>query len=251
MPVTDLCVPGSNFRSNKWVARYKSWNRTPSYPSVPKEELPVNGYEDRQETATQGDFGGAYYLYPGGPPVTVLGPGYVIWSLQDIRGSYDALHTESGFDDWAGVVSDQTLLKALSKVADLKANLAVSAAEAKKTSDMIVDRATRILNAARAFRRGNFRKVASLLNLSPRTVHKTWLEYKYGWMPFLLEVKGAAEFFAQQSLGGRPPRFSVQAKDSQLFKFTKSTEYSPFGGGASSSYTQTLRGTYTVRKKLW
>lgn len=105
-------------------------------------------------------------------------------------------------------INDATV-KALMKIADTKANVLVALKEASKTSDLILDRAKRIHDAYVSFRRGNLKKVAYHLGLTKATVHKTWLEYKYGWTPLLLEVKGAAELYAQKDLGGRPQRFTV------------------------------------------
>jgi hypothetical protein len=106
------------------------------------------------------------------------------------------------YADWNAQAND-VLLKALVKLSDQKINLALALAEASKTSDLILGTARRIDGAIRALRRGNFREVARQLNISPRAVHKTWLEYKYGWMPLLMDVQGAAEFFAQSALPQR------------------------------------------------
>jgi hypothetical protein len=98
---------------------------------------------------------------------------------------------------------------------DAKVNVAVAYAEASKTSDLILDTARRVDKAYRAFRKGDLRGIAQNLNITPKRLHKSWLEYKYGWMPLLMDVKGAAEYFAQQHLT-RPLRFTVRASESFL-----------------------------------
>lgn len=222
---------------------------TPNYSTLPKEDRPVNAYLDRREVAQVEYYNGGYY-FSSGAPTYVAAPGWNTYTMTNIRADFYSLYSASSFDAFAARVSNDAMVELLGKVADLKVNLAVSAAEARKTSDMVVDRITRIYNAMRAFKRGNLRKVAKLLGLTPGTSHKTWLEYKYGWMPFLLEVKGAAELFAQQTLGGRPPRYSVQVKKSSEFLFTVRTTYNAYGGG-TSYYDKTLKGSYTTRKKIW
>jgi hypothetical protein len=160
----------------------------------------------------------------------------------------------SGFDSAATKVFNDTLVSLLGDIADVKTNLAVTYAEAAKTSDMILSTAKRFERAYRAFRKGNFKAVARELNLRSGTVHKTWLEYKYGWTPLLMEVKGSAEFFAQQTLGGRPPRFVVQKKGKfpkPLGSGNKLTYAPAYGGTGSGSYEWKLQCDYRCRQKLW
>jgi hypothetical protein len=106
------------------------------------------------------------------------------------------------------------------KVSDMKVNLAVMFAEKAKTSDLILSTANRMYRAMSSFRRGNFKGVAENLGLTPKTVHKTWLEYKYGWTPLLYEVVGAAELMAQRVVP-RAPRFSVSSRISDPKEWTQ------------------------------
>jgi hypothetical protein len=98
-------------------------------------------------------------------------------------------------------LENEALTKALLSLSDAKVNLPVAIAEAAKTIDLITGTASRVYSAYRNFRRGRFKGVAKDLGISPSVVHKTWLEYKYGWMPLLMDVKKTAEFVAQQSVG--------------------------------------------------
>lgn len=201
---------GTNvFRASTGRRRKRTWDNTVDYSTKPRDQLPINTYTDEQYELRQ--------------PQMVL---------EEIRSLSTGALVSRTFDgrEWAGLESlitdyaaiananlrsessqiNETALKALVKTADAKSNMAVAFAEASKTADMVLGTATRVYGAYRSFRKGNFGKVADILNLPPGRVHKTWLEYKYGWMPLLQDVKGTAEFFAQRNFG-RPQRFSVDA----------------------------------------
>lgn len=195
-------------RCQKTDCRKRSWANTLNYWSSDRKNLPINSYVDEQWSISQPVMV-KVETYSGSTLTARSWDGRDHVGLEQLIVDYAAI-ANSRVRSEATQIND-TALKALVKIADAKVNIAVSLKEASKTSDLILDRANRIYRAYRSFRRGNFRDVARNLNLTPKTVHKTWLEYKYGWTPLLMEVKGAAEFFAQQSLGGRPPRFSVSA----------------------------------------
>jgi len=191
-----------------WQSRDRSWVRTVGYPNV---ALPINPYTDSRISLKQVPVKAERtdYSLDGTSTSRVLEwiSGYDLTALRnkhnEIANLINARHrTDSS-------MLNEAQLKALGKIADAKTNLAVMFAEKAKTSDLILGKANQIYRAYRSFRRGNLRQVARTLNISPRSVHKTWLEYKYGWMPLLMDVKNSAEFFAQQTLGGRPPRFTV------------------------------------------
>jgi hypothetical protein len=191
--------------------RHRTGSVTPHFRSIPRADLPIQSYFDHQYTLAQPNLVHSILRDWNG---VVIGHTH--------GGDFDVPSAESEYTAMVARAADtmrslpdainEATLKCLLKIADAKVNVAVALAEAKKTSDHILDTAKRVSNAYRAFRRGNFRQVAAELHVSPKTVHKSWLEYKYGWMPLLMDVKGTAEFFAQHTLGGRPPRFSVYGK---------------------------------------
>lgn len=77
------------------------------------------------------------------------------------------------------------------------------------------------------------------------------MEYKYGWTPLLMEVKGAAEFLAQQHVT-RPPRFKVHASERRDYPKTQTTNFVPWGGTiANAQYVETLVATNTATVKIW
>lgn len=85
------------------------------------------------------------------------------------------------------------------KVLDQDFNAPIFIAEGRKTVDLIVDRARSLSRAYSAFRKGKPEQVRRALGLNPGKSHRTWLEYKYGWMPVLMDIHGAAKTLATLS----------------------------------------------------
>ncbi len=253
MPTSHLETPSLVVKATRFDYRDRSWTNTPGYYALPRDQRPVNAYNDTTFFITQQSGQGAWhYPLPSGTSLYDLLPGPPLIG-NDIYSRFSTCwSTESDFVPMANRVFDQTTLKLLGDVADMKTNLGVMYAEARKTSDLILSSAHRIYDAYASFRRGNFRRAANDLNIRKPRFHKNWLEYKYGWMPLLQDVKLSAEFFAQQTLGGRPPRFSVQRKGSETTEWSKTTTYAPaYGGGSTSgTWTESLLGKYTCRQKL-
>lgn len=218
MPTIDLINPPASGKDPKAERFYKTWTRTPNFASIAKWDLPINYYNTSKSSWVQPKWLGRISQWTGGAVTygTLGGAydSYLITNGQGLGIPAGIVYNPSRMNfvaKYADPLRNELLVKALNKIANTKANLAVTLAEARKTSDLILGTANRLYRAYRSFRRGNFREVARVLNLSPKTVHKTWLEYKYGWTPLVLEVKGAAEFLAQQHLGGRPIRFYAKA----------------------------------------
>lgn len=229
--------------------RDRSWEQTPNYSSTPKDQLPVNPYSDYRGNLNQ-DFwnGRSYYLNGSGPFITT--PPQWEW---DGTTKYNI---GKGFRDKAlstglSALINECTVKLLVKTADQKANIAVMLKEASKTSDLILGKARQIDRAYRAFRRGRLKEVARILNIGPTRVHKTWLEYKYGWMPLMYDAKNAAEFFAQQAMGRRPSYYVKQSvKNSFVYdEVVMQTEY-----GMTQPLVPSKRHCkvdVTVKQKIW
>lgn len=227
--------------------RARTWTNTPGYSTAQRDTLPINSYTDPRRWYEQ--FAAPFYRVSKSTGATSE---YAYWAYTLL-----GLHDQHAYG-WSildkpvvdpSVLRNEALLKALVKIADAKTNIPVLYAEAAKTSDLILGKANQIYRAYRAFRRGNLREVARTLNISPRNVHKTWLEYKYGWMPVLMDVKNSAEFLAQQSLGGRPPRFVVSASASASSQKTV-IEPNPSQGPGSYNY-RVASGERRVKVKIW
>lgn len=257
MPSENIWRPDPSTMTSSGYHRIRDWVRTPGYRTVPKEDLPVNGYHDLVTRPSVNFWGGTTEVRISNGDIThAVAPRYLM-NLGDAEARAYATNTRWQTDPSQNVTgrigdaNNAALVRALGKASDAKVNIAVSLAEASKTSDMILDTARRIDRAYRAFRRGNLREVARQLNLTPRTSHKNWLAYKYGWTPLLLEVKGAAEFFAQQHVG-RPVRFSVRAMQPVEFSWSLTTMYVPYGGTTPNyARSETLTGSYVRKVKMW
>lgn len=230
--------------------RVRTWVVTPNFGSLPKDQKPVNRYDDMLRWADQTAYA-AYNIRKSNGVKS-----YVVPSGPYFTGSQLELNQNTHFGvNSEGVKSiaqneNGSMLKTLGKVSEAKVNVAVSLAEASKTSDLILGTARRIDQAYRAFRRGNLKKVAQILNLSPGRVHKTWLEYKYGWTPLLMEVKGAAEFFAQQHVG-RPVRFVVSAVETRSGSHSSVQTYTPYGGAPLATISHHTTWETKAKTKMW
>jgi hypothetical protein len=178
---------------------------------------------------------------------------------------FDSALAETDAVENGAAAYSELKLRTLGKLSDFKSNVVVSLAEARKTSVMIESAAERLVSSYRAFRRGNFKAVAEILNLKRGTVHKNWLEYRYGWLPFMSDVKGQAEFFSQQwALGGRPPRFVVSASTDHKSKedpkegvvsnewfYDFSRHFVPYGGAGDAYLDEFISHRQKQRLKVW
>jgi len=245
--------PGSGGLSSPEASgRERTWNNTPNFGALPKDQKPVNGYQDKQYRVRQNLYTASLTTYGGSGSIPSTS---VVYSGYDPNGLLCSL-CESRSDSRLNLTSviettlNNATVKALVKMADAKVNVAVAYAEASKTSDLILDTARRIDRAYRAFRKGDLRGIAQNLNITPKRLHKSWLEYKYGWMPLLMDVKGAAEFFAQQHVI-RPPRFNVSA--SELFAKNDHWQeaFEPYGGGSPAMQQHSTSCVVKVKVKIW
>lgn len=248
-PLTTITYPGTSFIV-MYTDGYKSWSRTPGYGSIAGWDLPVNPYSHSRWTGTGCQPVYATNVRKSDGFVSQSGPyGITGVAAHSHDLIFDDLVNSSGIQSEVSV-RNELIINALIKASDMKINLAVSLAESAKTAELILGKARQISSAYFALRRGDLRKVASLLNITPSKIHRNWLEYKYGWMPLLMDVKGAAEHLARQNLGPRLPRFSVSS--------SKTVESSPkrviatsYSTGAVG--TETWSVSYQRRQsiKLW
>lgn len=232
-------------------SRLRGWVRTQGFNSIPVPDRPINSYSDFQVKGTANSLDSIRVNNATGQPSVYrrigFNPGTANFSAFMYLDSAPPHRSDAS-------LLNETLLKALVKVSDAKTNLPVMFAEKAKTSSLIYDSASRIYRAMRHFRRGNFKGVADELNISPSKVHKTWLEYKYGWTPLLMDVKNSAEFFAQQISEQRLSEFSVSSNTVESISY----EGLPTGGfnrmGFDANF-ETIRywseQEKSCRVKLW
>lgn len=107
---------------------------------------------------------------------------------------------------WNGLHADANA-RALDRIRSTQAGIAETIVEARKTRDMLVGTASRMLKALDAVRRRRFREAAEHLGMGeippgirrrkPPKVSKSkylsdnWLAYRYGWMPLYITVAEA------------------------------------------------------------
>ena len=245
--------PAAAFATPRTTAsgRERVWNNTENFGAIPKDEKPVNGYSDVQFRTFQNERFKTLTPAAGGSSVYTEGPGATIWN--GALGYAVAGRFDDRFGSWDAIIQDlvnDATVKALVKMADAKINVAVALKEASKTSDLILDTARRIDRAYRAFRKGDLRGIAQNLNITPKRLHKSWLEYKYGWMPLLMDVKGAAEFFAQQHVE-RKPRFTVSARESVVKTDNWNYTVATYGPGSPHRVDEFISGSIDVKVKIW
>lgn len=234
----DLVIGGTTCRQRYWV-------HTPGYHSMPKSQLPMNYYNVSKHTVSQIPW---TFSRKSGSSSWIVYNNIYPYYLRDIVTTHNnevtAMFPPAAWE----ALLDEAMYRALARAADQKVNLAVALAEAKKTSDMILSAANRIDKAYRALRRGNFAEVARQLNISPKRVHKTWLEYKYGWMPVLMDVKGGAEAYAQSTL---PRTLSFSVVGTAKASASRVREVGDDHYGTIWPHTLTTSGEYKAKVKIF
>lgn len=110
-------------------------------------------------------------------------------------------------------LADEAWSNVRSKVLDQDFNAPVFLAEASKTVDMVFGKAQQLHRAYRAFRRGNLVAVRNALGVnSSKGGSNNWLEFKYGWMPVLQDIHGAAKTLADIQYKPRNQVFHSRVK---------------------------------------
>lgn len=118
-------------------------------------------------------------------------------------------------NDWA---NNSAYEKFVSKVRE-EAMLAVNWAERRQSMDMLLKRTDQLIRAASAMRRGNWRRMGEIFNVSvppelrkrsryrgPREMSNTWLEFHFGWEPLVKDIASAVNI-----IGGPAPSGKVFA----------------------------------------
>ncbi|DAD51850.1 TPA_asm: maturation protein [ssRNA phage Gephyllon.2_12] len=250
MPDYDQWVPDPANKVGSYTRHFKVWKRTPNWGKLQADDVPVNDYDDLRAQYSQKYYTGQFRTDTvTGEVVTVVQPQYLFFGY-GIENELSKLMIATDQTNIVSRLFNEAQVKALGKLADQKINLAVALAEGRKTCEHILSTAMRVSNAYRALRKGRLGEVADILGVKPNKAHKSWLEYKYGWMPLLMDVKGAAEALAQQQLG-RPLKFSVSSKASSAVKYSGVVPFTPAGGGPSVNGVRALAGSLEVRVKIY
>jgi hypothetical protein len=159
MPTTDTWTAIAGSLSPSYDGRQRSWVVTPGFGALPKDSKPVNSYSDIQRKGTQNVHNLKWQVAsPPGAFTTQYNDEQ--FTGTELNNACTSALATMGITSAISGLQNAVQLKALTKIADAKVNVAVAYAEARKTSDLILDTARRIDRAYRAFRRGNLAGVA-------------------------------------------------------------------------------------------
>lgn len=137
---------------------------------------------------------------------------------------------------------DEAWSRVRQKVLAQDFNAPVFIAEGGKTVQHLAHTATRLFKAMRAFRKGQFRQMAKALGISVEGAPRAWLEYKYGWMPLLLDIHGSAKTLAEHSF----------RRDLRVFKsrISRASTYQGTNPVVHGTLTHTAMAWVTVRTRF-
>jgi hypothetical protein len=183
----------------------RGWTNTPNFKTMRRlKQLPENNLS--LDKLRQGST--AVFLQGSGRSST--GP---IRELEN-RWWYGSLIPPAAFPSIPALtISDSSLNNRLIKKAkSFQTNLPVFLAEGRKTSDMVYQRANQLVRMARHLKSGRFGDFVKELAVKPtsakfnrglgkynkefhhspaKAAGNAWLEFQYGWTPFMLEVQAA------------------------------------------------------------
>lgn len=131
-------------------------------------------------------------------------------------------------------LADEAWSKLRGKVLDQDFNAPVFLAEAGKTVDMVFEKAVQLHRVYHAFVRGRYDVARKALGINTsKGLAKNWLEYKYGWMPVLQDIHGAAKSLADMRYKPRTNYFVASARGKEVW-------------GRSG-----MQGSINYRAKVW
>lgn len=191
-------------RNIDWM--YKYWERTPNYRSLVRARavLPTQPFDYRKEVAQRGGFVRREIN-------TFYGTGQLFGRYEKSIPSEELSYAGEAPVD-SGPLFSRLKTKLLEQQQGDQWNAPVFLAEASKTSRMVTDRAWHLVSLVRALRRGDAnrfldglrttvegasrrRAVQSYNRLygrdASRAAANMWLEYTYGWRPFMQDVHDA------------------------------------------------------------
>lgn len=215
---------------------YKEWNRTPNFKVLARQgKLPDNGFFMEKWRMLD-------YTAHQAIKVQRSSEGYSV-SRRTVAPRLPSMNYYQPFGGaWPGVpagLDNQAVSALLSKAKGNQWNAPVFVMEGRKTAQMVFSRATQIVLAIRALRRGQFdvfldnlhkvdrrdskhRKVRRAFNSDfgrdpLKAASNMWLEYTYGWTPFMSDVRNAAFALmdAVEKEPNRMARFTGSAKSVQ------------------------------------
>lgn len=151
--------------------------------------------------------------------------------------------------------------KALQRVAGAKFQAPVAFLEGHKTASMIGNRVIGLGSAVRLLRRGNLPAAFRALNLPTPSLSKqgrfhkgfgldarkaagdAWLELQYGWLPFLSDIKSAAELLADVVVRERNRIGTIRARSKRAVVSNGTTGFIPIAGPVTDNRLVLIDGS--------
>lgn len=189
---------------------------------------------------------------------------FEFWSQASLSGdlpsyNYQPVLLPTGSDSQL----DLALANAMGKFRDElgeAAGVAINAAQYAQTRDMIVNRATQLVRAARQIRKGQFAKAAKTFGVTqPKGATRkqqfasNWLEYVFGWLPIISDIHAACSAFTRPIPAGK-------VRGQASIPFTVTTGYWPPSNavtgrtGVRSQYRHRVRigaEVHVTNPNLW
>lgn len=169
-------------RSSKWYPQHTHGTRHPTTYQRSVEKVTVNRPMITRRFQTEGN-----------PP-----DDYVVIDLQSedhITNYHTPFTYETADPGWQNA-KDESVVKALNRLAEANANLGASLAEGKRTCDMYLGLVIRGANALHELRRLNWRRALEATGYGSvrkgrKQISDDWLSFIYGWKPLAQEIYDA------------------------------------------------------------
>jgi len=245
----------------------KTWSRTVNFQTLKKSGvyIPAQPFDYRR-AEWGGSVKGAVSWYNGSRYYIRSGSAALRNDMPFISASYN--HTS--------ILSDSAVTsKVRERMRAQRWQAPVAFIEAAKTEKMIANRIRGLVSAAHQLRRGNLDGFLRSLDLpSPtnsarnrfnrdfgrdarKSAGNTWLEYQYGWLPFLSDTKSAAELLAEVVTRprNRQSRISVSASKESRFTIQDSAAFTRYDNATFDRPTihremKRLVGHYVVESDI-
>lgn len=133
------------------------------------------------------------------------------WGTREITADF-AAHLRSefpsgSFDSDTGYMKDSTLLKAYAKVDEDAIMGLVNLKELDQTIGMLRRPLSSVWTLLSRMAKARKRRLGKTAASAAKATANTWLEYRYGWMPLILDIKSIMA--AAEKIKQGQPRFSV------------------------------------------
>lgn len=206
-------------------------------------------YYSYKHRAVKGDHAHSTDYYRDVVICTDDSPFITIDSGSDINGSYfDArtsfmskwlvpISTLNETGTWYGLRtndSDRCITEALNKLREGKVQNGSDIGEARKTAEQIAVPFTTLMQAYKAAKVGNWKKVPDILGMNRRDIlsgkfaANKWLEYQYGWKPLMGSIHDNVQLL-DKALRKPKNTFSVQRSRKLKFSETINSPVNPSG----------------------